>query len=241
MRVCVVIPMYNEQAIAKSSTETILSYTKKLPTPVTVLVVNDGSQDTTCNILKDLQNRYKEGELQVISHPQNMGYGAALKTGIKFAIDNNYHYVLFMDSDLTNHPKYFENFYEKMDEGWDYIKATRYARGGSVQCVPWHHRVISTVGNFVARILYGLPLTDITNGFRAVKVDILRQMNLTECGFVIIMEELYQARYLTRSFCEIPFMLTSRQANQGKTHFSYGPGTCLHYLKYAVKSFLSRI
>jgi glycosyltransferase involved in cell wall biosynthesis len=230
--------VYNEEAIAKPNIEIILGYAKKLPPLVTVLVVNDGSQDSTADILKDLLNRYKDSNFQVISHPQNVGYGAALKTGIKFAVDNHYDYALFMDGDLTNHPKYLEKFYEKMSEGWDYIKATRYSKGGSVQGVSWNHRIISMVGNLVARILYGLPLTDITNGFRAVKTNILKQMNFTEQGFVMIMEELYQAKFLTESFCEIPYVLTCRGEGQGTTHFSYGPRICMQYLKYAFKSFL---
>lgn len=240
MRLCIIVPMYNEEAIARQNIETILDYTKKLPPVVTVVVVNDGSQDATEKILKDLVGQYKESELQLISHSNNRGYGAALNTGTQFAIDNVYDYVLFMDSDLTNHPKYLKMFYEKMLEGCDYIKATRYSKGGGVQGVPWRHRIISMAGNLVSRILYGLPLTDFTNGFRAVKVDLLKQMNLTERGFVIIMEELYRAKYLTESFCEIPYVLTSRGEGGGKTHFSHGLQTCVQYLKYGFKSFLNR-
>lgn len=240
MRTCVVIPMYNEEAIARVNTEIILSYTNRLPPVVTVLVVNDGSQDTTEQIIKELLRNYDNEQLHLISHSKNKGYGAALQTGIKFASENNYDYTIFMDSDLTNHPKYLESFYEKMQEGWDYIKATRYSKGGAVESVPWDHRIMSTVGNYIARFLYGLPLTDFTNGFRAVKTNILKQINYTENGFVIIMEELYYAKFLTKSFCEIPYILTSRTKNQGQSHFSYGPGVCVRYLKYAIKSFLQK-
>jgi len=237
MRICVVIPMYNEELIAGPNTETILSYTKELPCTVTVLVVNDGSQDATPEILRKLQENYKNNHFQLISHPHNKGYGAALRTGIKFASDNNYDYIIFMDSDLTNHPKYLHDFYEKIQLGYEYIKATRYAAGGKAEGVPFFHKIVSFMGNNLARILYGLPLTDITNGFRAVKVDILKKINLKENGFAIIVEELYWAKSLTRSFCEIPYTLTSRKKGQGITHFSYSPAMCLRYLKYALKSF----
>jgi glycosyltransferase involved in cell wall biosynthesis len=232
--------MYNEEAIARTNTEIILSYTNKLPPIVTVLVVNDGSQDATGHILEELLKHYNNEQLHLISHSNNLGYGAALQTGIKYASENNYDYTIFMDSDLTNHPKYLKNFYEKMEEGWDYIKATRYSKGGAVDGVPWGHRIMSTVGNYIAGLLYGLPLTDYTNGFRAVKTNILKQINYTENGFVIIMEELYHAKSLTKSFCEIPYVLTSRTENQGQSHFSYGPGVCMRYLKYAIKSFLQK-
>jgi glycosyltransferase involved in cell wall biosynthesis len=232
--------MYNEEAIARANTEIILSYTNNLPPVVTVLIVNDGSQDATELILKELLEHYKSKQLRLISHSNNRGYGAALQTGVKFASDNNYDYVIFMDSDLTNHPRYLDSFYKKMEEGWDYIKATRYSKGGGVEGVPWSHRIMSLVGNWIAGFLYGLALTDFTNGFRAVKTDVLKQINYTENGFVIIMEELYHAKFLTKSFCEIPYILTSRKGNQGQSHFSYGPGVCIKYLKYAIKSFLHK-
>ena len=229
--------MYNEETIAKLSIETILEYTKKLPPIVTVVVVNDGSKDATENILRDLMGRYKENEFRLISHFDNRGYGSALRTGIKFAITHKYDYLLFMDGDLTNHPKYLELFYEKMLDGWEYIKASRYAVGGDVEGVPLRHRIISRIGNSVARALYGLPLKDLTNGFRAAKVDIFKKIHLKESGFAIIMEELSQVKYLTNSFCEIPYVLTSRKIGQGKTCFSYNLVTSLQYLKYSLKSF----
>ena len=236
LRICIVVPMYNEERIANLSVETILGYARSLPPVVTLLVIDDGSRDKTGVILKYFADKYPPDSFAMISHTANQGYGAALKTGIRYAIDGKYDYVLFMDSDLTNHPRYIANFYEKMHVGWDYIKATRYAKGGRAEGVPWHHRVISVGGNCIARALYGLPITDITNGFRAVKVDILKQMNLSENNFAIIMEELTQAKGLTRSFCEIPYTLTSRAKEQGTTHFSYSPKTWMRYLKHAVKS-----
>ena len=237
-RICIVVPMFNEEGLAKQSIETILSHTEKLPEETTVVVVNDGSKDSTENIVKGLTEHYGNSKLKLISHRENRGYGAALNTGIQFAIENNYDYVLFMDSDLTNHPRYLQNFYEKMKEGWDYIKATRYSKGGRAEGVPWHHSIISLAGNTLAKILSGLPITDFTNGFRAVKVDILRKMNLKESGFAIIMEELCQAKPLTASFCELPYILTTRE--KGTTHFSYGLGTCMKYLYYAIQSFFKR-
>jgi glycosyltransferase involved in cell wall biosynthesis len=228
--------MYNEEAIAQESIETILHYTRTFPPVVTLVVVNDGSKDRTESIIRNATKNLDGKDFVLITHPVNQGYGAALRTGVQYAIEHCYDYVFFMDSDLTNHPKYLKDFYEKMLENWDYIKATRYSKGGSVVGVSWKHRLISFVGNIIARKLYGLPLTDITNGFRAVKTDILKRMDLHENDFAIIMEELCQAKCLTLSFTEIPYVLTSRQEGQGRTRFSYSPRTCIRYLRYAIKS-----
>ena len=78
----------------------------------------------------------------------------------------------------------------------------------------------------------GIPLTDITNGFRAVKVDILRQINLTENNFSIIVEEIMKARNITDKFCEIPYILGTRDKKARPSKFWYGPGTFWNYLKY---------
>lgn len=140
MRVCVIVPMYNEEAIARASIETIFGYVKHLPPIATLLIVNDGSRDRTGEIVGQLVGRTgNNNQLQMISHTVNKGYGAAIRTGIKFAIDNDYNYAIFMDSDLTNHPKYLKTFYEKMLEGWDYIKATRYSKGGGVKGVGYSY------------------------------------------------------------------------------------------------------
>lgn len=236
MKICIVVPMYNEEAIAQKSIETILGYARSLPPVVTLVVVNDGSKDNTESIIQNATKGLDDKDFVLITHPVNQGYGAALRTGVRYAIERQYDYVLFMDSDLTNHPKYLKEFYNKMLEGWDYIKATRYSKGGDVVGVPWKYRLISIVGNTIARKLYGLPLTDITNGFRVVKTDILKRMELKENGFAIIMEELCQAKRLTRSFIEFPYILTSRKEGQGLTRFPYTPKTCMRYLRYAIKS-----
>jgi len=232
--------MYNEEVLARRSVETILRYVHELPSGVVLLIVDDGSDDQTGEILNDLAREADGGRLHILSNEVNMGYGGALRTGVRFAVENNYDYVLFMDSDLTNHPRYLDKLYHKMEESWDYIKATRYSDGGGMEGVPWIRRLNSRLGNAIARFLYGLPLTDVTNGFRAVKVDVLSQISTKETGFAIIMEELYQAKRITNSFCEIPYILTARSKSEGGTHFSYTPRIYVQYLHYAFKSFLDR-
>lgn len=233
MRVCIIIPMHNEERVAEWSIATILSYVIALPGAAHIVVVDDGSRDATPEIIRRQQERVGGDLLHCITHETNRGYGAALRTGIAHAIAGGYDYALFMDSDLTNHPRYLTLFYEKMSEGWAYIKASRYAPGGAVVGVPWQHRFLSRVGNGVARALYQLPIRDHTNGFRAVRTDLLRRMQLREHGFAIIMEELCEAKRLGATFCEIPYTLTSRGSEDGRSHLSYGWRTWHQYFTHA--------
>jgi dolichol-phosphate mannosyltransferase len=241
MRICIIIPAYNEEDILKESLETILKYTTNLKHIVDVLVVNDGSYDSSKFIVEQIASKENTGKMHLISHQLNKGYGAALNTGINYALSHKYDYMLFMDSDLTNHPKYINAFIDKMCDGYDYIKATRYGKGGSVSGVTWKRRSFSIVGNYIARYLYKLPLTDLTNGFRAVSSDILNQMDLKESGYGIIMEELYYAKFITTSFSEVPYEITARLSDQGESKFTYNISTYITYLNYSFRSYFKHI
>lgn len=237
LKVCVVVPMYNEETVAKQCIETILPYLRALPYPTTLLIVNDGSKDSTAEIVGALVEKVGDkARLTMVVHDRNLGYGAGLRTGMRYAIDYGYDWALFMDSDLTNHPKYLKLFYTKMAQGCDYIKATRYAKGGGMEGVAWKRRLFSRAGNAVGGLLLRLPLSDVTNGFRAVKTDILRKLDLKEDGFAIIMEELYQAKPHVKRFCEVPYVLTERVSGQGQSHFAYTWRMLWQYLSYPLKS-----
>ncbi len=145
-----------------------------------------------------------------------------------------------MDSDLTNDPKYLPLLVAKMKEAYDVVKASRYIKGGNQKGVPAWRAAISVVANRFASMLYGINVRDCTNGFRAIKTNVLCQMELQENGFEIIMEELYQAKFLESSFCEVPYILTSRSDSIRPSSFIYNPNVFYRYLKYALKSFLRR-
>lgn len=236
LRFCVVVPMYNEAANAERCVRAICPVLAGVPHESALVVVDDGSSDGTGAILARLAPEFPR--LRVLTHERNAGYGAALRTGIAHAADAGFTYALFMDSDLTNDPRHIPRFVTKMEERVDVIKASRYMPGGEIVGVPRHRVVISKVGNALARRLYRLPITDCTNGFRAVRVDVLRRMPLQEPGFSIIMEELYYASLLTRSFAQVPVTLTDRLPDARPTSFRYRPAVFYRYLKYPLRRFL---
>jgi dolichol-phosphate mannosyltransferase len=234
----VIVPMYNEEQGAEQCVRTVNRVVASLPTRTVLIVVNDGSTDTTRKILAALSAA--EPALVVLDHERNQGYGGALRTGARYAASAGYEYVLFMDSDLTNDPGSLPAFLEKMRQGCDVIKASRYVRGGRVIGVPAWKVFVSAVGNRIARYLFGLPLTDSTNGFRALRTAIFCRLDITEPGFPSIMQEIYQAKSLTRSFCEVPCTLTVRPAGLRRSSFPYRPAVLYSYLKYPIQSFLGR-
>lgn len=232
----VIVPVYNEEAGVQAFVEAVGGVLRKLDVRCRLIVVDDGSRDASAGALARLATTWPE--LLVVTHPVNRGYGAALRTGVRQAARMGFTYALFMDSDRTNHPDDIPRFLAMMRQGHDVIKATRYRHGGRVVGVPRLRVWISRAGNVVARALFRLPVSDCTNGFRAVRVSLLEQLRLKEMRFAIIMEELYQLQFLTCGFAEIPVTLTDRAGEQRPTSFRYRPRVFYDYLKYPVKGFL---
>jgi len=227
--------MYNEETGAETCVRAVCEELRKLPNRSTLIAVNDGSEDKTGEILTNLSA--SEPQLTILNYDRNSGYGSALRSGLEQAAKDEYEYVLFMDSDMTNDPRDIPRLVAKMEESFDVVKATRYSHGGKVSGVPFYRVAISALGNSLSRLLYGLPVHDCTNGFRAGKVRLLMQMKLTEKRFPIIMEELYWSKFLAKTFAEVPVELTNRSIGQRPTSFSYSPKMLWDYLKYPVRAF----
>jgi glycosyltransferase involved in cell wall biosynthesis len=228
--------MYNERRGAEVCVREVCAHLTRMPHRTRLIVVDDGSTDGTGEILTGLEAA--EPKLFRVAHEKNRGYGAALQTGARCAHEHGFDYVLFMDSDLTNHPSDIPQFAARMEQGFDVIKATRYRLGGHVRSVPLYRVLISKVGNQLARLLFRLPVTDCTNGFRAVKVKLLVRMSLEERRFPVIMEELYWCRFMACTYAQIPVTLTNRDATLRPTSFAYKPSVFYAYLKYPARAWL---
>jgi dolichol-phosphate mannosyltransferase len=235
----VVIPAYNEESGIEACVRAVSEALEALPNRTLVLVVDDGSRDGTPERLAALDATLER--LTVVRHPVNSGYGAGIRTGIAEAQRRGFDYVLFMDSDLTNDPRYLAEFARRMGEGADVIKGSRYVSGGGTQGVPIWRSTVSRVGNAAARLLFGLPVRDCTNGFRAVRTDLLASVELHEHGFAVIMEELHRLRPLARDYAEVPIVLGTRAAHQTRSSFAFTPSALAQYLKYPVLSALDRL
>ena len=230
--VAVVVPMFNEEAAAIECIKAVCETLASLPARTRLIAVNDGSADRTATILARLASA--QPLLEVVTHPHNRGYGAALRSGVDAAARGGYDYVLFMDSDLTNSPEDIPRFHVQMSRGADVIKATRYRGGGAMRGVPLRRQVVSRLGGLIARALFRIGISDCTNGFRAVRTALLLRLHLRETKFPIIVEELYCCMFTAKRFAEVPVVLTNRGGALRPTSFAYRPSVFWRYLKYAL-------
>lgn len=230
---CVIVPMYNEQKNVYLCVKTICTFLENIKNKCVLLVVDDGSQDQTSKKLNDLKKTYKK--LNIETHPNNLGYGAANQTGIAYADKNNYEYVLFMDADLTQNIEYLYDFIDLMNKRIDLIKATRYSSGGGANGVNLFRKIVSKVGNLLAKTFMNLPITDYTNGFRAIKTDLVANLSFEENGFAYLIEEVNKASKNAKTFGEVPYILSVRKDNYSKSKFTYSFEVYFSYLKWVFR------
>src|SRR4051812_41216330 len=120
--------MFNEEQGALRCIEEISRALQAWPGRARLIAVNDGSSDRTAEVLESAEKG--NSILAVVTHEKNLGYGKALLTGGSAALQLGCAFVIFMDSDLTNDPRFIRILAEKMEEGCDLVKASRYIPGG---------------------------------------------------------------------------------------------------------------
>lgn len=158
----IVIPAYNEEKNIARVIEGI-----KINSPsVDILVVNDGSGDATSPIAKELG-------AMVIDLPFNIGYGAALQTAYKYAVENGYHYVVQLDGDGQHDVKYINILLEELKkEEADVVIGSRFLMGKKYKA-SFSRRAGMVLFNFITSWIVGQKITDSTSGYQALNSSVL--------------------------------------------------------------------
>lgn len=153
MAYLIVIPAYNEEAVIGE----VISGIKRTEPEMDILVVNDGSSDRTSEIAKSF-------DVKVIDIPYNIGYGGAIQTGFRFAVDYGYDYVITMDGDGQHDPESIRSLVEAIEmEKADVVLGSRFL-GGNYR-MGLARRWGSWVFSWIANLYTGVKITDPTSGF----------------------------------------------------------------------------
>jgi len=161
-------PVYNDERTVRQVTEKSLEVLKTICDTYEVLIINDGSPDNSGAVADQLAEEYEA--VRVIHHPQNQGYGAALRTGFKEA---KYDWIGFTDGD----DEYEVNDFFKLTRLVPYyplIITFRYARMYSTKRI-----FISRVYNAVLRFIFKTDYRDISTGLRLINREVLENIDLT--------------------------------------------------------------
>lgn len=152
LKVCVIVPTYNNHKTLKRVLDSVLVYTSN------IIVVNDGSTDTTVQILEDYTH------LVQIHHPKNVGKGKALRSGFKKALELNYNYAITIDSDGQHFASDIPGFINVLEQEGDVLLIG--SRNMTQENVPKKSSFGNKFSNFWFWFETGNKLEDTQSGYR---------------------------------------------------------------------------
>ena len=181
LRALTALPVYNEVRHVNRVLDEVLRYCPD------VLVVDDGSNDGTAGMLAG------RGDVEIVTHAENSGYGAALRSAFQFALDRQFDVVVTIDCDGQHEPQRIPQFIAAC-QGVDLVSGSRYLKRFSADSEPpEQRRRINAQVTAELNLRLGLKLTDAFCGFKAYRVSALRQLHLTENGYAMPLELWVQA------------------------------------------------
>jgi dolichol-phosphate mannosyltransferase len=209
----VVVPTYNERESIPKVLDRVLGLARK----VDVLVVDDGSPDGTAELVKSRPEFNKR--VYLLEGEGKAGLGTAYRKGFQWALNHGYGAAVEMDADLSHDPDDIPRLLDSLEQGAHLAVGSRYLGGVSVLNWPRRRILISTLGGWYVRFLTGLGLTDPTSGFKAIRAEVLRDLDWGRVGAegYAFQIELHHAAwkqgYVVR---EIPIVFTERREGESK-------------------------
>lgn len=177
----VLVPVYNEELIVKSSLEQLLAV--KLINDITleIIVVDDGSKDKTIKEIESVINENKDRNIQLIKHEKNKGKGAALHTAIKAASGD---YIIVQDADMEYDPNEFNVLLKPVVNGRaDVVYGSRFMGGNPHRILFFWHSIGNKMLTFLSNASTNLNLTDMETCYKLFRSDILKGLKLKEKRF----------------------------------------------------------
>lgn len=205
MKVSILVPVYNE----KDSIEKLLKKIEKIKISKEIIVINDGSDEKTTSLLKELKEVV---DMKVVEHKQNRGKGAAVRTGLEFASGD---IILVQDADLEYHPEDYLELIKPIKEGEAkvvYGSRLRGSDGRGTFIFYWGGRFLTFIGN----LLFSLNLTDITTGYKVFERDVLVDISLERDGFEFCEEVTAKLIKNGYKIKEVPIQYSPRKYTEGK-------------------------
>jgi len=180
-----------------------------------IMVIDDNSPDGTGKYLDEQVIR--NDRLKVIHRPGKLGLGSAHYMAMLYAIKNKYDILVTMDADLSHDPADIPRLISKL-EGVNFVIGSRYALGGSCDYLGYRKH-LSVIGNWVARILTGIPLHEFTTSFRVFDIHALSKMKFNwigNFGYSFFLETVFRLNQAGFRVREEPVHFYNRHTGESK-------------------------
>ena len=228
----VILPTYNEG-------ETIQHLLREVQAKAPggeILVVDDNSPDGTAALVKKTPGFGKK--IHLVERPGKVGLGSAYKEGFQWALKRGYDAVVEMDADLSHDPADVPKLLQTLNDGADIAVGSRYLNGVRVLNWPQSRLWVSSFGGWYARLLTGLPMTDPTSGFKAIRRRVLEGLDwdkFTAQGYGFQIELHFLAWQGGFHLQEVPIVFTERREGQSKMSLQIAQEAALRVLQLALR------
>ncbi|HZP84531.1 MAG TPA: glycosyltransferase family 2 protein [Chthonomonadaceae bacterium] len=205
----VLIPVYNERETLLE----ILERVRDVEIKKEIVLVDDGSQDGTRDLMRDLiEGKYPD--VKVVYHEKNQGKGAAIRTAIQHATGD---YMIIQDADLEYDPREYYALLEPILDGRaDVVFGSRFLGGGAHRVHFFWHRMGNGLLTLLSNMLTNLNLTDMEVCYKVFKAEVLKNINLKSNRFDFEPEITAKVAKKRYRIYEVPISYSGRDYDEGK-------------------------
>jgi dolichol-phosphate mannosyltransferase len=211
----IIIPTYNENENIASIINEVLRQGREFE----VLIVDDSSPDGTSETVKKIQKKESK-RVHLIKREKKMGLGSAYINGFRWALERNYDFIFEMDADFSHDPCNLLNLRNTLvEEKVDLVIGSRYKNGVNVINWPMSRLILSYFANIFAKKITGVPLSDLTSGFKGIKRIVLENFDFEKIdaeGYGFQIEIHFYSYWKGFKIKEIPIVFTERRSGHSK-------------------------
>jgi dolichol-phosphate mannosyltransferase len=211
----VVLPTYNERENIEAIVEAILAQSDEFH----ILVVDDNSPDGTGQLAEGLGTKHP-GRVHVLHRAEKRGLGTAYIAGFEWALARDYAYIFEMDADFSHDPKALTRLRGAIVSGGaDASVGSRWVPGGGTRNWSFLRTFISRGGSVYARLILGVPVRDLTSGFKCFSRQVLERLDLSGVGsngYAFQVEMNYRCYQRGFRVAEVPIVFVDRRVGKSK-------------------------
>jgi dolichol-phosphate mannosyltransferase len=218
MRIITVIPTYNEAENLPVLVPRLLECDPRLE----ALIVDDNSPDGTGKLAEELA--LASPRVHVVHRAEKQGLGPAYRAGFRQALELGADVILQMDADFSHPPETVPTLLMEL-ESHDVVLGSRYLNGITVVNWPIERILISYFGNWYARKVTGLRISDTTGGFRCMRREVLEQIDFDRIranGYAFQIEMNFRFEKTGARIKEVPFFFLDRTRGASKLTLRIG-------------------
>ena len=236
-RVVMVVPTYNEA----DNLEWILRRLLEAQPQVHVMVVDDGSPDGTGDIADRMAAA--DDRVQVVHRTEKTGLGAAYVHGFGIALEQGYDAIGEMDADGSHQPEQLHRLLSALADA-DLVIGSRWVPGGSVVNWSAFRKALSVGGNLYARTVLGVPVRDVTAGYRLFRAGTLRAIDLRtveSVGYCFQTDLTVRTLDAGLRVREVPIEFLERERGESKMHAGIASESLRRITRWGVARRLGRL